>query len=35
MEFHGVLYHLPRKVRRERTEMLLKLSISGSGADPW
>ena len=25
MEFHGVLYHLPRKVRRERTEMLLKL----------
>jgi ABC-2 type transport system ATP-binding protein len=25
MEFHGVLYHLPRKVRRERIEMLLKL----------
>ncbi|SRR5216683_3959120 len=25
MELHGVLYHVPRKVRRERTEQLLKL----------
>lgn len=25
MELHGVLYHVPRKVRRERTEMLMKL----------
>ena len=25
MELHGVLYHVPRKVRRERAEMLLKL----------
>jgi len=25
MELHGVLYHVPRKQRRERTEMLLKL----------
>src|SRR6185369_17168784 len=25
MELHGVLYHVPRKVRHERTEMLLKL----------
>src|SRR5262245_25996945 len=25
MELHGVLYHVPRKVRRERTETLLKL----------
>jgi ABC-2 type transport system ATP-binding protein len=25
MEIHGVLYHVPRKIRRERTEMLLKL----------
>ncbi len=25
MELHGVLYHVPRKVRLERTEMLLKL----------
>ena len=25
MEIHGVLYHVPRKVRRERTEELLKL----------
>src|SRR3954453_1067316 len=25
MELHGVLYHVPRKVRRERTERLLKL----------
>ena len=25
MELHGVLYHVPRDVRRERTEMLLKL----------
>lgn len=25
MDLHGVLYHVPRKVRRERTEMLLKL----------
>jgi ABC-2 type transport system ATP-binding protein len=25
MEIHGVLYHVPRKVRHERTEMLLKL----------
>lgn len=25
MELHGVLYHVPRKVRIERTEMLLKL----------
>jgi ABC-2 type transport system ATP-binding protein len=25
MELHGVLYHVPRKVRRERTEALLKL----------
>jgi ABC-2 type transport system ATP-binding protein len=24
MELHGVLYHVPRKVRRERTELLLK-----------
>ncbi len=24
MELHGVLYHVPRKIRRERTEMLLK-----------
>jgi ABC-2 type transport system ATP-binding protein len=24
MELHGVLYHVPRKVRRERTEQLLK-----------
>src|SRR6476659_6587677 len=25
MELHGVLYHVPRKLRHERTEMLLKL----------
>ena len=25
MDLHGVLYHVPRKVRRERTEQLLKL----------
>jgi ABC-2 type transport system ATP-binding protein len=25
MELHGVLYHVPRKTRRERTEQLLKL----------
>ena len=25
MEIHGVLYHVPRKVRRQRTEQLLKL----------
>jgi ABC-2 type transport system ATP-binding protein len=25
MELHGVLYHVPRKIRRERTEALLKL----------
>src|ERR1700688_609427 len=25
METHGVLYHVPRKVRRQRTEELLKL----------
>src|SRR5215204_5537828 len=25
MELHGVLYHVPRKIRHERTEMLLKL----------
>jgi ABC-2 type transport system ATP-binding protein len=25
MELHGVLYHVPRKVRHERTEMLLEL----------
>ena len=25
LELHGVLYHVPRKVRLERTEMLLKL----------
>jgi len=25
MELHGVLYHVPRKVRHERVEMLLKL----------
>jgi ABC-2 type transport system ATP-binding protein len=25
MELHGVLYHVPRKVRRERAEMLLNL----------
>lgn len=25
MELHGVLYHVPRKMRRERTETLLKL----------
>ena len=25
LEIHGVLYHVPRKVRRERAEMLLKL----------
>jgi len=25
MELHGVLYHVPRKVRAERTEQLLKL----------
>ena len=25
MELHGVLYHVPRKLRRERTEELLKL----------
>lgn len=25
MEIHGVLYHVPRKIRHERTEMLLKL----------
>ena len=25
MEIHGVLYHVPRKVRQQRTEMLLKL----------
>jgi ABC-2 type transport system ATP-binding protein len=25
MELHGVLYHVPRKARRERTEQLLKL----------
>jgi ABC-2 type transport system ATP-binding protein len=25
MELHGVLYHVPRKVRKERTERLLKL----------
>jgi len=25
LELHGVLYHVPRKIRRERTEMLLKL----------
>ena len=25
MDLHGVLYHVPRKVRHERTEELLKL----------
>jgi len=25
MDLHGVLYHVPRKIRHERTEMLLKL----------
>ena len=25
MELHGILYHVPRKIRHERTEMLLKL----------
>jgi ABC-2 type transport system ATP-binding protein len=25
MEIHGVLYHVPRKLRRDRTEVLLKL----------
>src|SRR5947207_6659597 len=25
MDLHGVLYHVPRKLRHERTEMLLKL----------
>jgi len=25
LELHGVLYHVPKKVRRERSEMLLKL----------
>jgi ABC-2 type transport system ATP-binding protein len=25
MELHGVLYHVPRRTRHERTEMLLKL----------
>ena len=25
MELHGVLYHVPRKLRAERIEMLLKL----------
>lgn len=25
MEFHGIMYHVPRKIRRERIEMLLKL----------
>jgi len=25
LELHGVLYHVPRKLRRERAEMLLKL----------
>ena len=25
LELHGVLYHVPRKVRHERTEMLMKL----------
>jgi ABC-2 type transport system ATP-binding protein len=25
MELHGILYHVPRKARRERTETLLKL----------
>ena len=25
MELHGVLYHMPRKIRIERTEQLLKL----------
>ena len=25
MEIHGVLYHVPHKVRRQRTEELLKL----------
>jgi ABC-2 type transport system ATP-binding protein len=25
LELHGVLYHVPRRVRRERSEMLLKL----------
>jgi len=25
LELHGVLYHVPRKIRRERAEMLLKL----------
>ena len=25
MELHGVLYHVPRRLRRERTEELLKL----------
>src|SRR5215813_1460355 len=25
LELHGVLYHVPRKVRRERADMLLKL----------
>jgi ABC-2 type transport system ATP-binding protein len=25
MEIHGILYHVPRKTRHERTEMLLKL----------
>jgi ABC-2 type transport system ATP-binding protein len=25
MDLHGVLYHVPRKIRRERTETLLKL----------
>src|ERR1700685_4156511 len=32
MEIHGVLYHVPHKIRRQRSEELLKLSSFGTGA---
>jgi ABC-2 type transport system ATP-binding protein len=32
MEIHGVLYHVPRKIRQQRTEELLKLFELWDGA---
>ena len=34
LDLHGVLYHVPRKLRVERIEVLLKCSISGTGRRP-
>src|ERR1700761_4187198 len=31
MDLHGVLYHVPRRIRRERTEVLLKAFALGEG----